>query len=152
MATVLHGLSLSNILVFFFFFELCFCFNPKYHRLSTTGTSWSSAGATWYGSRDGAGSDGNIYISIYIYRERERERIVLFVLCTNKIYLCMQEGLVGMVMQCHNRHSLPWLLEQALLFTIQAKNVEPVIRYYKPSVHLARKKKTPSFLGHFSSS
>ncbi|KAF3951616.1 hypothetical protein CMV_022753 [Castanea mollissima] len=58
MATVLHGLSLSNILVFFFFFELCFCFNPKYHRLSTTGTSWSSAGATWYGSRDGAGSDG----------------------------------------------------------------------------------------------
>jgi hypothetical protein len=90
MATVLkiafHGLPLSYLLAFFFLFELCFCFSLKYQKLSTTGTSWSPAGATWYGSRNGAGSDGNVLIERE--RERERERVLHFVMCTNKIYLC----------------------------------------------------------------
>ncbi|OVA08611.1 Major pollen allergen Lol pI [Macleaya cordata] len=39
-------------------FKLSFCLNPKQLNLSKVATHWSSAGATWYGSPDGAGSDG----------------------------------------------------------------------------------------------
>ncbi|MCE3050172.1 Expansin-B15 [Datura stramonium] len=35
-----------------------FSFRPKHFNLSTYATHWASAGATWYGSPDGAGSDG----------------------------------------------------------------------------------------------
>ncbi|KAK9913997.1 hypothetical protein M0R45_037796 [Rubus argutus] len=37
---------------------MCFSFNPKHLNLSLTATQWNSAGATWYGSPDGFGSDG----------------------------------------------------------------------------------------------
>ncbi|XP_022892136.1 putative expansin-B2 [Olea europaea var. sylvestris] len=46
------------LLAFFCFSNLCFCFKPKHFNLSTQAVHWSSAGATWYGSPDGAGSDG----------------------------------------------------------------------------------------------
>ncbi|KAL6123392.1 hypothetical protein ACLB2K_075914 [Fragaria x ananassa] len=39
-------------------FEGSFSFNPKHLNLSLSATHWSSAGATWYGSSDGFGSDG----------------------------------------------------------------------------------------------
>ncbi|XP_059460160.1 expansin-B18-like [Corylus avellana] len=39
-------------------FNLCFCLNPKNLDSSSITGEWSSAGATWYGSPDGYGSDG----------------------------------------------------------------------------------------------
>jgi hypothetical protein len=79
------GLSLSRILAFFFFSKLCFCFNPKHLNLSTITTHWSSAGATWYGSPDGFGSDGNVQ------RESEREREFLY--CLLIVYILCRRGL-----------------------------------------------------------
>ncbi|KAL5569863.1 hypothetical protein UlMin_026438 [Ulmus minor] len=57
MATT-HRSSLPLLLALFCYFQLCFSFNPKHFNLSAIGTHWASAGATWYGSPDGAGSDG----------------------------------------------------------------------------------------------
>ncbi|KAJ7949494.1 Beta expansin [Quillaja saponaria] len=48
----------AYLVAFFYYFELCFGFKPKHLNLSLIDIHWSSAGATWYGSRDGAGSDG----------------------------------------------------------------------------------------------
>ncbi|XP_047329655.1 expansin-B15-like [Impatiens glandulifera] len=50
---------ISCLLAFTSFSSLCLCFNPKnFTSLSTSPLHWGSAGATWYGSPDGAGSDG----------------------------------------------------------------------------------------------
>ncbi|CBI36445.3 hypothetical protein VitviT2T_013782 [Vitis vinifera] len=51
-------LSFSFLLAFLCCFETCHSFKPKYFNLSRAGTHWASAGATWYGSPEGAGSDG----------------------------------------------------------------------------------------------
>ena len=56
------ALAYMIILVFFCHFEPCFSFKSKQLNLLTIKTHWSSAGATWYGSPDGAGSDGNAKI------------------------------------------------------------------------------------------
>ncbi|XP_061998407.1 expansin-B15-like [Rosa rugosa] len=54
--------SLRSILylatVFCCLFEQSFSFNPKHLNLSLSATHWDTAGATWYGSPDGFGSDG----------------------------------------------------------------------------------------------
>lgn len=42
----------------FCFSRTCFGSKAKHSNLTTFGTRWSWAGATWYGSPDGAGSDG----------------------------------------------------------------------------------------------
>ncbi|KAM7273311.1 hypothetical protein ACFE04_027975 [Oxalis oulophora] len=53
-----------SIFVFMYFvaisghFKLSLGFNPKNLTLSATATKWLSAGATWYGSPNGAGSTG----------------------------------------------------------------------------------------------
>ncbi|OWM75707.1 hypothetical protein CDL15_Pgr021872 [Punica granatum] len=46
------------LLLLCFEMEPCMGFKSKHLKLTTYGTHWSSAGATWYGSPNGAGSDG----------------------------------------------------------------------------------------------
>ncbi|KAM1020538.1 hypothetical protein ACFX13_042466 [Malus domestica] len=54
----LPGLTtLLNLITLFCCFNICFAVNRKHLNLSAAATDWSPAGATWYGSPDGAGSD-----------------------------------------------------------------------------------------------
>ncbi|KAJ8513456.1 hypothetical protein OPV22_003890 [Ensete ventricosum] len=60
MAPPLHQ-SPSTVMASLTFLALlnaCFCPNPKHSKLSTSTSNWFPAGATWYGSANGAGSDG----------------------------------------------------------------------------------------------
>ncbi|KAJ4839821.1 putative expansin-B2 [Turnera subulata] len=52
--------SIVFVLVLLFLVHSCYCFNPKLLNVSMVqaASNWSPAGATWYGSRTGAGSDG----------------------------------------------------------------------------------------------
>ncbi|XP_068634690.1 expansin-B18-like [Aristolochia californica] len=50
--------TLVSLLVFLSFSEFCNGVSVKRYGLTRTGSHWSPAGATWYGSRDGAGSTG----------------------------------------------------------------------------------------------
>ncbi|KAK6250406.1 Expansin [Theobroma cacao] len=58
LSSICLPLAYIIVLVFFCHFELCVSFKSKQFNLSTIEIRWSSAGATWYGSPDGAGSDG----------------------------------------------------------------------------------------------
>ncbi|KAL3647516.1 hypothetical protein CASFOL_008484 [Castilleja foliolosa] len=53
-----HWLIFATSLAMFMLFNLCTASKHKRFNLSTTAVDWMSAGATWYGSPDGAGSDG----------------------------------------------------------------------------------------------
>ncbi|KAL5723920.1 atexpb2 [Ranunculus cassubicifolius] len=54
----LFSISLFLLLALFSFPELCFSINPNRFNLSLVARHWGPAGATWYGSPHGAGSDG----------------------------------------------------------------------------------------------
>ena len=56
--SLFSSVSISFLLAFLSCFETCYSFKVKHVNLSMSGTHWASAGATWYGSPEGAGSDG----------------------------------------------------------------------------------------------
>lgn len=79
-----HFFLVSSLLAFLCFSNLCFSFKPKHFNLSAVATHWGPAGATWYGSPDGAGSDGNGKLTV-IY-------MCVFMCAYIYIYMCVERG------------------------------------------------------------
>lgn len=67
-------LDISHLVIFSHLIIVLVCFicpsfgyKPKHFNLSTHATHWGTAGATWYGSPHGAGSDGNFLSLFYVF-------------------------------------------------------------------------------------
>lgn len=60
--SLFSSVSISFLLAFLCCCRTCYSFKSTKHvNLTRSGTHWGSAGATWYGSPDGAGSDGILF-------------------------------------------------------------------------------------------
>lgn len=65
--SLFSSVSISFLLAFLCCCRTCYSFKSTKHvNLTRSGTHWGSAGATWYGSPDGAGSDGILFFLFFV--------------------------------------------------------------------------------------